>query len=38
MAKKLNYESQIQDGQTIQAWHVSQSVDALSSPHATGHD
>jgi hypothetical protein len=29
MAKVLNYESQIQDGNTIQAWHVSQSVDAF---------
>ena len=29
MAKVLNYESQIVQGATIQSWHVSQSVDAL---------
>ncbi len=29
MAKVLNYESQIQQGELVQSWHVSQSVDAF---------
>ena len=29
MAKVLNYESQIQQGEIVQSWHVSQSVDAF---------
>ena len=29
MAKCLNYESQIQQGNVIQSWHVSQSVESL---------
>ena len=29
MAKVLNYESQIQQGEIVQSWHVSQSVDAI---------
>ena len=29
MAKCLNYESEIQQGEIVQSWHVSQSVDAL---------
>ena len=29
MAKKLTYLSQIQQGSTVQSWHVSQSVDAF---------
>ena len=29
MAKVLNYEAQIEQGEVIQAWHVSQSVDAF---------
>lgn len=29
MAKKLNFESEIQQNHTIQSWHVSQSVDAF---------
>ena len=30
MAKQFNYKSQIEQGEIIQSWHVSQSVDAFS--------
>jgi len=34
MAKQLKYSSEIADNRTIQAWHVSQSIEALNAQDA----
>ena len=38
MAKQFNYKSQIEQGEVIQSWHVSQSVDAFSTANQVAYD
>ena len=38
MAKVLNYPSQIQQGEIVQSWHVSQSVEAFSAASQQDYD
>ena len=38
MAKQLQYKSQIVQGEIVQSWHVSQSVEAFSAAEQVAYD